>query len=1457
MPLTKATLETWNDARTAWESLPRDQPLVLLPVRLETRYEPIATDAWFLKVRIYPDALHADIAPAELTTREREAGSAFWRSSAETQRAPSAERKGRADAAWAQLVRACASPWRAIAVARATAQETPARTARSEDARAALLPDRFLAIGLDAKGETLFRVGGLPIPAELPLHPRWSLLDGGTAPVDPGSGLAAGDPVRWMTDFDEAVKVGMGLRIELRSKQVKPATLLVFGVRSAADGAERFRSLLDAHLLTDGLGVVHPGTPTNLIDAEPAAADLGAEVPNLALFAERPYAPALPVDAQNPLAAPAGDALAWALGLSTSPLGALPGGELQAEPKRAAMQHVVWETALAPWFSKIMGADHDTVTEVGAWFERWVRPEGPFAALRVGKQPYGVLPVSTRRSTRDLAGKLERVFQAMRKHWADALPRVPRVDTSADDTTADDAAQTGQLAAILQRHPAPTGVVLRDLTGDRPGGQGEIPQVMRKLASQKEGLGDALKGVAGAVALSLRAPFEKPLAELLAADAPSEQARLARAFTQVLRDHSNPGNHAPMRAWVQATHLVVTSLLGLLTRAEPRAGILQGTGLPAPWTGPLSIQTPAIFETALDEKARSWGKSLVGSDPGAWLGALIENLAEGASPGEPEALSPAQPLLHQLLLAHTRELVTLSKVAILAAQLRPRRAKLREALTALKTCASPAELESLFRASIGTGIHRLDAWVTGVATARLQDALAPLRTSRPSRLSPRYGAFGCLLDLRPGPRESSGGYVLAPSLAHARVAALLRSGYAAYGDAAGLAVDLSSERVRLARWIFDAVRQGQGLSEVLGELFERELHRTGSADLIPSFRSAVAAGLGLPAEHATGIVDGFVLARVARPALQRAEPLDASETKVEAQVQAVLKGARGRAADALAKLDAALDALADTSLADALHGLLEGDDERVRATLEAVDRGTAAPPALEGLSLRRGGRAVHHQIGVLLPPAGEPFAAGLFPLVEPRIEAWLARLFGASTRFTFDAVYAAPPAAQRKTFTVSAAELGAGYTDLLALTPEGTLAGSALERLLVALACDQAPAGASPAPPRIEAVPAKGTDGLTLAELLAALGRVRELLARATSLGPVHLGAPAATPPKLPVDETYDALTGRVAALRRRLDAITALADPAHALPSALELTQARLLLCLLSPTPLALPAIADAGLRSWLGEQSRRARARLAADLTTQDRLRELVGSQLPALTVWAIPRPDTSCWLWEGRSGPPRWIEPAARGSEVARWIDELAPTRSSVGALSDAVLAGECMGGAAGEWAAFQVPAQPSGWIGLNAPTPEAAGALRSDIYGFVLLGAAPGAAVGNLCGFVLEGFVERIPDETAAGGIAFHWDAPAARAPQSILVVCPDPATARSPEGLADVLSDTLALARERTVAPEDLFSEPTSGIGEFLPALMVPDEVRARIAIELEAAFANADFLSATPFTRGAVDPRTP
>ena len=100
-------------------TLAASHPVVLLPVRVETRYADVAAGGRELLVRIWPDQVHVDAHDPRLTAAEAEAGRQFWL--AEWRCGDDQERRRRA---WQSLAERF-DPARAAWIARATRPRTP------------------------------------------------------------------------------------------------------------------------------------------------------------------------------------------------------------------------------------------------------------------------------------------------------------------------------------------------------------------------------------------------------------------------------------------------------------------------------------------------------------------------------------------------------------------------------------------------------------------------------------------------------------------------------------------------------------------------------------------------------------------------------------------------------------------------------------------------------------------------------------------------------------------------------------------------------------------------------------------------------------------------------------------------------------------------------------------------------------------------------------------------------------------------------------------------------------------------------------------------------------------------------------------------------------------------------------------------------------------------------------
>ena len=121
------------------------------------------------------------------------------------------------------------------AVLKLPAGPTTTQTSWTQPARAVAMPDRFVVLAYQA-GVEVKRAFGNPVPDGLATTPDPSLPDGSQLTVVDGD-LQLNDDLRWLADFDAAVAVGMGLKIDLTDAEAVTGfdRLLVVGVRTSSD----------------------------------------------------------------------------------------------------------------------------------------------------------------------------------------------------------------------------------------------------------------------------------------------------------------------------------------------------------------------------------------------------------------------------------------------------------------------------------------------------------------------------------------------------------------------------------------------------------------------------------------------------------------------------------------------------------------------------------------------------------------------------------------------------------------------------------------------------------------------------------------------------------------------------------------------------------------------------------------------------------------------------------------------------------------------------------------------------------------------------------------------------------------------------------------------------------------------------------------------------------------------
>jgi hypothetical protein len=770
-----------------------DVPLLLLPVRLETRF--VGTELW---IRIFPDDAHVSAHDPLLSAGEITAGRRYYDDTAGG--SPDAALRalqtavGGPRAAWVVAQLAPYGQW--IQAGRTGVPPVPAPRTRELAPRAVALPERFFARGylggdlvIDAQGAAV--VDG---PAVAPIA-----RDGG-GPFDAASA--------WLFDFARAVAQGLALKAPLgpRADEIRASgltRLVVFGTRgdAAGAGAAQLAALLDAHRYGRGLAFMAPGTPTNLVGA----------------------APVVPV---GPPASPASDdrgaRLAAALGLDPAALRLeLASGD--DEPVSRAMNTALWPATWGYFLPQWMGV---TSAATLGWARRHfidhVRAGGPLPAWRVGRQPYGILPVVAPASP-PLPDPIEQALASLLATlrtgpFAAAVARVPRVRADAPGT---------ELQQILAR-PADSrrfrGRMLFGRTHLRnlyqllrptpPAGRTEIPPglpplVLTTLAkhpppwtADRDAPGAFLDGLNQRALGSLRA-YGLAWAPRLATAVYSDRTD---PVTVPLAVADDPMLTALPRTLAELRAAKPTSLLGRLLR---HAGLLAGAEAAHRALG-TRLDDRDVLDPAMAASPLPWARPIGGITAEQWL-----DRERAATATAPEA-------------ADWREWW-----------------RAVERLRSLDT----DRLAALAAGTLDLASHRLDAWLTSRATRRL----AALRAAAPTGIA--LGAFGFVEELRPGASDSFG-FVHAPSLAHAATGAVLASGYRAHrGQGTALQVDLSSARVRRAREVL-ASSARRPLGAVLGEALERRLYQAGLGGHVAALRGIAPLS---PADPLRPAIDGIAV----------------------------------------------------------------------------------------------------------------------------------------------------------------------------------------------------------------------------------------------------------------------------------------------------------------------------------------------------------------------------------------------------------------------------------------------------------------------------------------------------------------------------------------------------------------------------------------------------------------------
>jgi hypothetical protein len=972
-------------------------------------------------------------------------------------------------------------------------------------------PERFVVMGYNAGQVVLQAIGGL-ITLPLDVGPDPS-VDPSTDPnsvIHPdGADLYVPDQLRWMTDFDAALVAGMALSIPLTPEQARTGfdRLLVLGVQMAASekaGTSAIEELLYHHFVgRSGLSLVPQGTPTH----NTTGAGTGYTVLDDAdeSFDDRK---------NQPLFTPTGDiwakrdgqCVAEALGIGTGTLAQVHASGGQDQMQARAMQRALWPATLGYWMDKRMTPVFgDEVVAATRWFcTRYVSGRGPVPALRIGGQPYGVLPTTAFSRIAWLDQPIIQKPQITQEAPAPAGPALAFL--SQLYTVAMTAGKDWATMSAGAAHVAAAGdpqQTLLDVIGLHPS---SVEYYSRTAESISElfnvlnlwGFGPQFFQALEALGLDAAAAA---LIRQLGYQGQAEPDLLQHLFLtaasqlSTIIDDQPLSETRPIRAYTSDGRNYISWLIDAAKASLDAVVAEQGfTGGVSP-NALLYLYLRHALMLGYNDSAYGLYRSsgILGS---AQLAALkpeppfvhVEDTAP-ASESRFAVLYIAAPAITSSPTMLVSDYITANLDTL------PETAGLTDQIDALGVLAgaTTAQLERAFAEHVDLCGYRYDAWLLGLVNYQL-DQMRTAKTETGWSPGVYLGAYAWLEDLRPSQAQlqpvrlppglekdfgggstimadpANGGYVHAPSLAHARTAAILRAGYVGNASPANpqsLAVNLSSDRVRTALGVLEGIRNGQSLGALLGYRFERGLHDDHGLAEVDKFiypmrkafplvadnlaGTATPPGVPIEAIEARNVLDGRKLVEHITSSGLASYPfgIDSLPPATAAEAAAIKE-------EANSLLDI-YDAIGDLALAEGVHQAAQGNFERIAATLDAYTTGTfppepevvRTPPSGIGLTHRV---ALHLQAGLAAPAGATPAAQA-----EPAIDAWMGGILPPLNTTGCTVTWNDPVSGAAAELAVSLADLGVRPIDVLDLIlPDDTQAMTQLDDRVLTFALSSA-----------------------------------------------------------------------------------------------------------------------------------------------------------------------------------------------------------------------------------------------------------------------------------------------------------------------------------------------------------------------------------------------------------------
>jgi len=811
--------------------------------------------------------------------------------------------------------------------------------------------------------------------------------------------------VEWLENFDKAIEAGMGIKVQLTKNEYETgfSKLIALGIKSSTDHISSHKlleNLFTNHYYSNGgFSFIKQGTPTNNSDNEASGyswknkweinpAEPFTKVHNVSNQTEESIA------GLND-----GEMLSQFLGIDDSLFQNAENGRGTDQKEAKAMNAALFPATLGYYLDEMMDPliSDAEIKKVEDFFVRYVSGRGTLPAIRIGKQPYGILPISAieRFELEDselVRNKICDLVKHLYNIWKDKSKSVKHINSSETISTDD-------FLSILSLHPNSVNFnqrIFEDISAKVNAvnstliNQTIIQNINEWLEEQyfqvtgnsilfsQFGIGsqtsrpDILYKIFSEDSTTLNGPIiEESLQEY--------DLKLKEVFseTEGLKDN--------YIKWLLLNDFdSVRTEKGIKAKKKPLLYLLLRHSFMLRYAQTAIFLKQISYNEPIEKtKANYKDNQIVDS---------VEKTKMVLMYQQDKKITNSNTLDVQ---SYIHNEVNNKNTSILEIKKLQEYKKILSQISELPT----ARLERAFVEHIDCCTYRLDAWINGLFSLQLRKQR--FQNDKKWSKGIYLGAFGYLEDIKPKLSQPSEGYIIAPSIAHAATGAILKNAQLTYSgnDVNPYKINISSERVKLAKQLLEGMQNGQGLPELLGYRFERYLHDNNIDKFILDFRKKYPLVEELSKDNnvisetikSTNVVHGL---RLINDYSDKGESIFNTIGMPTALEKKILN-------NALDYLQNIFDALKDIMMAESVYQTMHGNFDRGSAILDSLSHGKF-PPEPEVIQTPRSGAILTHKVALHFKFV--EIASGtnsLRAMLEPSVNEWLKNILPNFKEITF------------------------------------------------------------------------------------------------------------------------------------------------------------------------------------------------------------------------------------------------------------------------------------------------------------------------------------------------------------------------------------------------------------------------------------------------------------------------